>query len=109
MSEIHDYQLDVSAWAARNFPTDTPETVVLGLTEESGEVARASLKRFQGIRGTTAEWDAEIAKECADVFIKLCHVAMAYKFDLGAAIDARWFDVRERDWTSNKQGHGLPE
>lgn len=100
-------QEQVAAWVAHNFPDDTPETVVLGLAEETGEVCRASLKRFQGIRGTREEWSAEIRKECADVLLKLYHVAVVEGFDLGEALDERWAEISKRDWQSNKIGHGI--
>jgi NTP pyrophosphatase (non-canonical NTP hydrolase) len=108
MTEIQGLQAAVDTWASRNFPDDTPETVVLGLTEESGKLALIALKRYQGIRGTTAEWDAEIEKECGDVFLKLCHVAVIYGFDLRTAILARWSDISQRDWVTDRVGHGLP-
>ena len=100
---------DVAAWADHNFPTETPETVVLGLAEEVGEMCRAALKRYQGIRGSRAEWDVEIRKESGDVFIKLVHVAHVHGFDLLSAIQSRWGDVSQRDWRANPIGHGLPD
>lgn len=107
--DVQILQLEVDEWASRNFPDDTPEAVVLGLMEEAGEVARASLKRYQGIRGTTEEWDAELRKECGDVFIKLCHVANVYGFGLADAVEARWGEVSLRDFVADKQGHGMPQ
>lgn len=109
MKDIRELQTQVSEWANHNFPNDTPETVVLGVTEEAGELARASLKRFQRIRGTQEEWLYEIMKECGDVFLKLCHVADVYEFDLAMVIAARWHQIKARDLIADPQGHGLPE
>ena len=108
-SDIGHWQRDVVVWAAHNFPHDTTELTVLGLVEEAGEVARAVLKRRQNIRGTYPEWTDEIKKECADVFIKLCHVAGVEGFSLANAIVNRWAEVSQRDFIANPKGHGLPE
>ena len=101
-------QASVATWVRHNFPKDTPETVVLGLCEEAGELARASLKRFQEIRGTAEEWKQEIRKEVGDIYLKLAHVAEAYGFSLEEAITDRWNEISTRDWRSNPLGHGIP-
>jgi len=105
---IAEMQNEVAPWVGSNFPNDTVETATLGVTEEAGELARAVLKRYQGIRGTFEEWTEEMRKELGDVFIKLCHVASLAGIDLEYAIADRWNEVRHRDWTTDKQGHGLP-
>jgi NTP pyrophosphatase (non-canonical NTP hydrolase) len=107
-SEIAALQDAVIVWNGRNFPGTTAELHVLGLCEESGELARAALKRAQGIRGTRDEWHAEIGKELGDVFIKLCCVAAAYGFDLRSAVVERWNDISRRDFVADPIGHGLP-
>jgi NTP pyrophosphatase (non-canonical NTP hydrolase) len=107
--EISALQDAVTIWCRRNFPGTTPELDVLGTCEEVGELARAALKRAQGIRGTAEEWEAEIQKECGDIFLKLCCVADAYGFDLRTAILARWEVVRQRDFITDPIGHGLPQ
>jgi NTP pyrophosphatase (non-canonical NTP hydrolase) len=119
---IADLQAEVASWVAHNFPEDSRTDVALGTVEEIGEVAeivldlmamggrmsRATLKQRQGIRGTRDEWDAQIRKEVADVFIKLCHLAAKCGFDLDCAIIDRWDEVKQRDWVANPEGHGLP-
>jgi NTP pyrophosphatase (non-canonical NTP hydrolase) len=106
--EIYQLQDQVGGWVLRNFPTDTRQTAVLGAAEEVGELCRAALKHYQGIRGTAEEWEAEVRKETADVFLKLCHVAVLWGFDLGSVIDTRWAEISERDWITDPVGHGLP-
>jgi NTP pyrophosphatase (non-canonical NTP hydrolase) len=103
-------QTAVADWIARNFPGDTGiHCRTLGLVEEVGELCRALVKREQGIRGTTEEWDLEIRKELGDCFIKLLDVAEQTGFDLATVATLRWMDVRQRDWIKNPLGHGLPE
>lgn len=101
-------QADVQEWESRQpWAGDPPAIVALGLGEEAGEVQRAVLKMHQGIRGTREEWIEEARKECGDVFIKLCAVASSLGFDLGSAISERWDNVRQRNWTADKIGHGI--
>lgn len=109
MLNLDDLQKQVATWAKQNFPDDNRETVVLGLAEEVGEMARAALKRYQGIRGTAQEWEAELRKEIGDVFIKLVHVAAIWDIDLEDAVLDRWYDVRKRDFVTDPKGHGLPD
>ena len=106
MSEIRALQTEVNEWVTRNF--DNSElTAVVGMVEEVGELCRAVVKMEQGIRGTRAEWFAEIRKEAGDVFIKLCDVARFYGFDLSDAIHERWAKVGARDWKADPIGHGI--
>lgn len=107
MSDISTYQGVVNAWVEHNFGHGNELAAVGGLAEEVGEVMRAAVKRSQGIRGTREGWDAELRKECADVFIKLCDVAGFYGFDLDQAIKDRWKVVGARDWKADPQGHGI--
>jgi len=107
-NEIRELQDQITPWTDRNFPQDTRISATLGLAEETGELARAALKQWQGLRGTAEEWDAEAAKEIGDVFIKLVHIAHLFEFDLSMVIHARWEQISQRDWTVNKTWHGLP-
>lgn len=107
MGQFQDLQQEIGEWAARNFPI-TPEASALIIAEEAGEVCRAVLKRFDGIRGTHGEWTEEIRKEVAEVFIALAKMAWAEGFDLEQAITDRWAVIRLRDWKKDKTGHGIP-
>lgn len=99
---------DVAEWTLRNFGEhDAPETV-LGLAEETGELCRAALKRDQGIRGTHEQWTAEIRKEVGDVVIKAHDLAGVEGFDLDDAVAERWAEISQRDWTTDRIGHGMP-
>lgn len=108
MSDIRALQTAIAAWLKQNFPDRNALTVVAGTAEEVGELCRAAVKLEQGIRGTEAQWRAEIEKEVGDVFIKLADVADYYGIDLADAIVVRWASVRARDWRNNRKGHGMP-
>jgi NTP pyrophosphatase (non-canonical NTP hydrolase) len=108
VNTFSDLQWQVAVWTARNFPNEDRQTVVLGLAEEVGEMCRAAVKQSQGIRGTHAQWDAEMRKEIGDAAIKLAHVAEIWGFDLREAISERWAEVSQRDFVTDPIGHGLP-
>jgi len=85
----------------------------LGGAEEFGELARAVVKMEDGIRGTREEWLAELSKELGDTVLKCCGIAHRHALDLHDCVWNRWADgpkpIRERDWTTDKKGHGLPQ
>jgi NTP pyrophosphatase (non-canonical NTP hydrolase) len=108
MIDADDLIEEIQIWQEVNFnDTTTAVSVYLGLVEEVGEIMRAVVKRSQGIRGTGDEWTAEIKKECADVFIKLCDVARYEDFDLMAVICTRWETIQKRDWKKDPKEHGI--
>lgn len=110
--EFHDIlpaQAEVHAWSVRNFGECPQVTITLGLAEEVGELCRAVLKRHQNIRGTAEEWSEEIRKELGDCVIKLLDIAAYEDVNLTEVARKRWADVSQRDWTTDKQGHGIPE
>lgn len=106
---LPELQRGVEAWVNHNFGESSRVVEALGLAEEVGELCRAVLKQEQGIRGTYAEWDAEIAKEIGDVLIKLASVATACGVDLEFAVKDRWETIRQRDFRADPTGHGIPD
>jgi len=98
---------EIANWVENNFRAETRATITLGIAEEAGEVCRAVLKQQQGIRGTYEEWDEEIKKELADVYIKLVHLASFIGWDLSKLIETRWIEIQKRDWIKNPTGHGI--
>jgi NTP pyrophosphatase (non-canonical NTP hydrolase) len=97
VSQINQYQRDIGAWALRNFPNDTRQDVALGLVEEVGEICRATLKQVQGVRGSHEIWEDEIKHEIPDVFIKLCHLAEVFGYDLATLVEHKWSIVQYRE------------
>lgn len=99
---------EIHEWAEKNFPNETRVSITLGIAEEVGELCRAVLKQYQGIRGTHEEWNKEVRKELGDVYIKLVHLASHCNWDLTDIILDRWDEVKRRDWIKDKIGHGIP-
>jgi len=92
---------EVKHWKLDNFDEENITETALGLSEETGELCRAVLKRYQGIRGEASYWSAELRKELADVVIKAHDVAGVEGFDLMMAVAERWDTVSRRDWRAN--------
>jgi len=85
-------------WLQHNFPNQTREQIMLGMTEELGEIAHHLLKRAQGIRGEGVDHDAEIRDGCADLVIFMMGLADLEGFGLMDAINEAWDKVKHRDW-----------
>lgn len=108
--DIDHFQEVVGEWCQRNFGHQSDLVLYGGTGEEAGELLRGAVKREQGIRGTRAEWDAEIQKEMGDVAIKLASIAAQEGWNLATIIARRWADVSQRVWSGeDKTGHGLPK
>lgn len=97
---FHLTQVQESAaeWYKYNFGKDKPHHNFLGVVEEIGELAHATLKMEQGIRGTKEEHMAKIKDASADIVIFLCQLATAHKFDLESEVIKAWDEVKFRDW-----------
>lgn len=103
MTSIGEFQREIGSWALRNFPNDTRTDVCLGLVEEVGELCRATLKKAQGVRGREQAWEDQIRHEIPDVFIKLCHLAEVYGYDLETLAHQKWGIVQLRESGSQEE------
>jgi len=103
VTTINEYQAEIGPWADHNFPNDQRHDVALGLVEEVGELCRATLKQAQNVRGSYSQWEDEIKHELGDVFIKLCHVASVYGYDLDTLVRLRWDIVQLRESGSTEE------
>ena len=90
-------QAEVDAWLDQHVPGRTLEQQVLVLAEEVGEVARAVVKRAQGVRGSHAEWTAALHDEVADVLLTCLAIAATEGFDLHTAAARKWAQILRRD------------
>lgn len=102
-----EFRDELLAWVRYNFPSESRVTSTLGLAEEAGEVCRAVLKQEQKLRGSYEEWDEEIKKELADVYVKIEQLADMCGWDLHDLIEDRWLELKKRDWIKNSIGHGI--
>jgi NTP pyrophosphatase (non-canonical NTP hydrolase) len=107
VSELDEFQSEVGEWVSRCFPSEDPLERALVLCEEAGEVARAALKRHQDIRGTRAEWTAELLKELGDVLICVAATAYVEGVPLSEIVAKRWAEISVRDYAADPQQHGV--
>ena len=91
-------QLEIQAWAQRNFPDESSQTCILGMTEELGEVAHADLKDAMGIRGTHEEHLAESRDAVGDLLIFLLSYCGHKGFVVEDVLKDTWDTVKLRDW-----------
>jgi NTP pyrophosphatase (non-canonical NTP hydrolase) len=75
---------------------------LLGAMEELGELAHAQLKSEQGIR-MNEDHRANKIDAIADVIIYLADYCNGQGIDLEDALRTTWNQVRQRDWTRNKE------
>jgi NTP pyrophosphatase (non-canonical NTP hydrolase) len=72
----------------RGYTDETPQDVMLLITEEIGELARA-VRRAVGLIRDTGFTDENAAEELADVQLYLVHLANALQVDLASAVSAK--------------------
>ena len=98
-------QSEHADWARRNFGDPKLGAVgsILGAMEELGELAHATLKQSQGIRGTDEQHDASAKDAVADVIIFLADFMTRRGWDLQATMEHVWGEVKQRNWRSNPE------
>lgn len=101
-------QAEVGAWLDEHLPGRSIELQALVLAEEVGELCRAVVKRQQGIRGTHAEWSAQLRAEAGDVLLTLYSLAASEGFDLHDAAARKWQQILRRDPTAHRPAHTEP-
>lgn len=100
---LSDLQNEVATWSAKNFPGKLPHQPLLGACEEVGELSHAHLKCEQGIRGNAGEHYAAKCDAIADIVIYLADYCGQNQIDFDFVVSATWAQVKQRDWTKNKQ------
>jgi hypothetical protein len=113
---LSQLQRERNEWINHNFPDWAPHQPIMGGSEELlhellpliaayvpalealGRLNRHFLKAQQGIRGSSAEHEAEVKDALADTVIFLCGVATAFGFDFGECVQQAWDEVKQRDW-----------
>lgn len=101
--DLDKIQDEIGAWNDKNFPDGTPDDVLIGATEELGELAHAHLKGKQGIRGTTQQHYDAACDALGDIAIYLMAYCHKRGISFEGCIDAAWDQVKKRDWTKNKE------
>lgn len=103
------FQNDHKQWSMYNFgDTQTPQNMFLGMVEEIGELAHATLKHSQKIRGMESDEAFEkLAKDCiGDLFVFTVGYASARGWDMAEIVADTWERVRDRDFRTNPTNGG---
>lgn len=110
LTDVALIQQEHSAWRDHNFPNPAIVGVnhgtdidgLLGMLEELGELAHATLKWEQGVRVLTMEeWREKAADAMGDVFVYMVSFANSNGFDLDEILANTWQQVRSRDWQAD--------
>lgn len=91
-------------WREHSFPPEHRTAVLqtLGISEESGELSHAVLKREQGIRGTDEEHAASERDAVGDIVIYLTGFCSSRGYSLQECVEEAWAGVCKRDWSKYK-------
>lgn len=98
---LSQLQSEVGEWSRKNFPNNQPYHPLLGVTEETGELAHAHLKMDQGIRGTPEEHKLAKIDAVADIMIYLANYCDLNAINMELAVETTWANVKQRDWQKN--------
>lgn len=103
---LHRMQVEHKAWVEHNFPNQPGWHPLLGVAEETGELAHAHLKMEQGIRGTDEEHIAAAKDAVGDIVIYLVSYCNAMGFDFETLVNETWQHVKSRDWQRDREKGG---
>jgi NTP pyrophosphatase (non-canonical NTP hydrolase) len=96
--KIKDFQEYVHKMVVeRGFDKETPKDILILLTEEWGELARA-VRKAEGLKMADDTERARIAEELADCFIYLLDIANQYNINLEKAFREKEEKNKQREW-----------
>lgn len=102
--DFKELQKQQAEWQKKNFDPQPPENMFLGVVEEVGELAHATLKYRQGIRGVTDEviFQEKAKDAVGDIIIFLAGYCTAMDFDMQEIVESTFKGVvLNREWKKN--------
>ena len=103
INSLVSLQKETREWSLKNFGNQDPMNCVLGVCEESGELAHAQLKMNQSIRGSEEQHIEEMKDAIGDIVIFLADLCNRNGFNFTQIINQTWRQVKQRDWKSNPE------
>lgn len=111
---LREIQTEIGKWSKKNFGNNISKATgqalfstnaLLGIIEETGELAHCVLKRHQGIRGydDDLKYTTERDDAIADILVYLCDFSCREGVDLQEVLNKVWAKVQKRDWEKNQQ------
>lgn len=105
MIDLNGYQRQINEWQDRNFGPQTTETMVLGMMEEIGEVARYLVKRRNRIRSEVSQ-PGTVPHEIGDVIVFALQVLTNEGWEAERVLGETFERVLARDWKLNPENGG---
>ena len=94
-------QEEQKVWGLNNFGPQPGYRMLLGATEELGELCHAHLKTEQGIRVNENHEEAKV-DAVGDIVIYLAGYCNSEGINFEVAVKETWDRVKQRNWTKNK-------
>lgn len=116
---LREIQEEHRAWSSKNFKSrkalsrrrfmnDAAVDAVLGICEESGELAHAVLKFRQGIRGSSTKHLTEAQDAIGDLMIFAISTCNEMGWNIEHILENTWSRVKARNWEDNAENGGDP-
>jgi NTP pyrophosphatase (non-canonical NTP hydrolase) len=101
-------QAMLARWQATHFGAPSVMALTLGVCEEAGELAHATLKAHQGIRGfdDPARYEQAAADAIGDICIYAAQLCTLLRLDFEEVFLATASHVLKRDWSKDPSGAG---
>lgn len=96
-STLRRVQRQLKPWQSHNFGERPSWQPLLGIQEETGELAHAYLKRAQSIRLEENHQD-KIVDAVGDIMVFLLDFCNAEGLDADSILNMVWDEVRQRNW-----------
>jgi len=108
MIDLNSLQVRLVAWQIYNFGRCQDRgDLILGMTEELGELSHVFLKRKQGIRGYgfNPETTDKIVDAVCDVIVFGIHLLSEEHVKIEEALSKTFDEVLARDWRKDPNGN----
>jgi hypothetical protein len=102
MKTLSEWQSLHKIWGDINFPDQSWQDIIMGITEENGELNHYLLKQKQGIRGTYESHEAGAKDSVGDIIVYLTHLCSLRGWDLAQIVDDTFESVLTRDWIEDR-------
>lgn len=99
--DIDRIQDERRKWAQKNFGDQTSAQMMMGITEEVGELAHHQLKMEQGIRGSRQEHMDGIKDSIGDIVMYLMGYCDTHGLNFSECVEQAWSEIQGRDWKVN--------
>jgi NTP pyrophosphatase (non-canonical NTP hydrolase) len=100
MVTLSEYQTLIKGWHDHNFPIARPgkaERVILKIGEELGELNRAYINKFDGIKGTKAHWVNKACDAIGDIILATLVYCNEGGYSINECLTLSWDELRDEE------------